>query len=358
MTEKELRQSVPNWIAKFKGIKEGSTEHKKILSIFNDSKLCTRYTMTTKDSWCATTVSAAFIALSLAGNSSSNALFRCVECSCGSMIDLAKAQGIWVENDAYVPEIGDIIMYYWKDTGTGDCTGWPDHVGVVSSAVSNKSFKVIEGNKNDSVEYRDMTVNAKYIRGYITPKYAEYAKSGKTSTTKVTTEQTTSSSKTTTSSSTTTTTSNTTGSINKTCKFKGTVNATSLKVRAWAGTENPQLRSLTKGTLVEVCDTIKDADGNPWYYIKEGGKYGFVSAEYVTKSASSSSSTTTSTTFSKGDAVKVKSGAKWASGATISSFVFKQTMYVIGSNSKGIIISTTKNGSATGVISKDNLTKA
>lgn len=37
--------------------------------------------------------------------------------------------------------------------------------------VNGNTFKVIEGNKNDAVEYRTMTVNDKFIRGYITPKF-------------------------------------------------------------------------------------------------------------------------------------------------------------------------------------------
>ena len=40
-------------------------------------------------------------------------------------IEKAQAMGIWQENDAYVPQIGDIIMYDWDDNGNGDNTGWP-----------------------------------------------------------------------------------------------------------------------------------------------------------------------------------------------------------------------------------------
>lgn len=70
---------------------------------------------------------------------------------------------------------------------------------------------------------------------------------------------------------------------NKTKKWTGIVNATDLNVRSWAGTENRALRSLKKGTKVEVCDTVAASDGSAWYYIKESGKYGFVSADYVVK---------------------------------------------------------------------------
>ena len=72
-------------------------------------------------------------------------------------------------------------------------------------------------------------------------------------------------------------------SLNKSEKFKGKVTATELNVRSWAGTENDVLRALPKGKVVSVCDEVKAKDGAAWYYIKESGKYGFVSAKYIAK---------------------------------------------------------------------------
>lgn len=160
------RQKPINWLAQYRGIAEGSTAHKEILRVFNDSGLCTRHTMTVNDAWCATAVSAAFIASGLTG------IFPCVECSCENMINLAKKAGIWVENDAYVPSTGDVILYDWDDNGVGDCTGWSDHVGLVKS-VSNGIIHVIEGNKSNTVGDRDIAVNGRYIRGFITPRYSD-----------------------------------------------------------------------------------------------------------------------------------------------------------------------------------------
>lgn len=174
MTEIEMRKSTVDWIARYIGIKEGSAKHKEILDVFNKSKMCTRYTMTTNDAWCATTVSAAFIACGLAGKVGSGSLFECVECSCYYMVEAAKKQGIWVENDAYKPSVGDVILYDWDDKGSGDNTGVPDHVGIVAS-VDGNNIKVIEGNMNDTVGYRTIAVNGKYIRGFIVPKYADFA---------------------------------------------------------------------------------------------------------------------------------------------------------------------------------------
>ena len=159
------RSKPSEWLSKYVGITEGSEQHKEILKIFNDSGLCTRYKMSVGDPWCATATSTAFIATGLSG------IFPCVECSCESMINLAITAGIWIENDAYVPDTGDVILYDWNDNGVGDCTGWSDHVGIVISC-DGSTIKVIEGNKSNTVGYRDIAVNGKYIRGFITPHYA------------------------------------------------------------------------------------------------------------------------------------------------------------------------------------------
>lgn len=170
-TEMSDREKPVNYLKQYLGIKEGSAEHKAILAVFNDSGLCSRYKMTVNDAWCATAVSAAFIATGLTD------IFPCVECGCDRMIALAKTAGIWIENDAYVPSMGDVILYDWQDSGSGDNTGGSDHVGIVVS-VSNNTIKVIEGNTSDTVGYRSIAVNGKYIRGYITPKYSTSASTG------------------------------------------------------------------------------------------------------------------------------------------------------------------------------------
>lgn len=73
----------------------------------------------------------------------------------------------------------------------------------------------------------------------------------------------------------------------KTPKWVGKVTASELNVRTWAGTENAQIKSyptLSKGNLVDVCDTVKAKDKSDWYYICIAGKYfGFVSAKYIKK---------------------------------------------------------------------------
>lgn len=73
--------------------------------------------------------------------------------------------------------------------------------------------------------------------------------------------------------------------IDKGVKWNGTVTASSLNVRTWAGTNNPlcSFSPLAKGTQVGVCGTVTALDGSDWYYILYKGKYGFVSAQYIKK---------------------------------------------------------------------------
>lgn len=98
------------------------------------------------------------------------------ECGCGRFRDNAKKLGIWVENDAYTPKIGDAIIYYWSDNGVGDCQTGADHIGIVT-AVSGNMFTVTEGNMGSGiVGKRNMQVDGRYIRGFITPDYATIAK--------------------------------------------------------------------------------------------------------------------------------------------------------------------------------------
>lgn len=168
MTEKQLREKAVNTAKAWAGCKESNGTHKKIIDLYNSVKPLPRgYAVKYNDAWCATFVSAVGIAAGL-----SKIILR--ECGCGAMIDLYKAAGRWQENDAYVPSAGDVVFYDWQDTGKGDNTGYPDHVGLVCG-VSGSTIKVIEGNKNDAVEYRDLQVNGRYIRGYGLPDYKSMA---------------------------------------------------------------------------------------------------------------------------------------------------------------------------------------
>lgn len=75
------------------------------------------------------------------------------------------------------------------------------------------------------------------------------------------------------------------GGLSKTVQWTGTVTASALNVRTWAGTENKEcsFSPLPNGAKVGVCDSLKANDGSTWYYIKYNGKYGFVHSDYVSR---------------------------------------------------------------------------
>ena len=134
-----------------------------IIGIYNSIKpLPQGYHLKSTDNWCAAFVSTIFW---LCG-------YRDFpfECSVGRMVNKAIAMGIWKENDAYRPDIGDCIVYDWNDTGKGDCTGWPDHIGIVT-VINGDDLIITEGNKGSRVSTRNIHINDRYIRGCITPHF-------------------------------------------------------------------------------------------------------------------------------------------------------------------------------------------
>ena len=148
------------WLGKNE--KDGS--HKEIIDIYNAHKPLARgYKVTYKDAWCATFVSAIAIQLGYTD-------IIPTECSCTRMIELLKGIGSFVEDDAYVPKVGDIIFYDWDDSGKGENKNQPDHVGIVEK-IEGDTIHVIEGNYDDAVKRRTIKVNGRYIRGYGVPKY-------------------------------------------------------------------------------------------------------------------------------------------------------------------------------------------
>lgn len=160
----KLAKNVVDQAVKWIGYSEGNKKHRKIVDIYNKLKPLPRgYKVKYTDSWCATFVSACSI------KAGTTDILPC-ECSCERMIELFKGLGSWNENENYVPKTGDIIFYDWGDTGVGDNRGWSDHVGIVETVNDNK-ITVIEGNMNNAVGRRVISVNGKYIRGYGVPKY-------------------------------------------------------------------------------------------------------------------------------------------------------------------------------------------
>ena len=170
MTEAQLRQSVVNIMRGWLGWSEANGKHRKIIDLYNTQKpLPVGYKVKYTDEWCAATVTAAGIQAGLED-------IILGECSCSRMIALYQKKGQWMENDAYRPQPGDIIMYDWDDTGAGENKGAPEHVGIVGT-VSGNTMTIYEGNKGEAVATRTMQVNGRYIRGYCLPDYASKAES-------------------------------------------------------------------------------------------------------------------------------------------------------------------------------------
>lgn len=124
------------------GLNEKDGSFKVIIDTYNKLRPAGSYKMKYTDAWCACTVSTCALVNNMAD-------IIPIDVSCGKMIEKAKKMNIWVENDAFVAQPGDIILYDWGDSGKGDCTGWPDHVGLVTK-IENNYMTVIEGNKGRS----------------------------------------------------------------------------------------------------------------------------------------------------------------------------------------------------------------
>lgn len=160
MYAKDIVGQAQRWL----GLRENNGGHRAIIDIYNAHKPLARdYKVKYTDAWCATFVSAVAI------RTNSTDLIP-TECSCGRMVQLMQQMGIWIEDESAQPLPGDIIFYDWDDTGRGNSTGWPDHVGIVEN-VKDGSITVIEGNLSNAVGHRTIAVNSRYIRGYGRPKY-------------------------------------------------------------------------------------------------------------------------------------------------------------------------------------------
>lgn len=222
------------------GLNEKDGSFKVIIDTYNKLRPAGSYKMKYTDAWCACTVSTCALVNNMAD-------IIPIDVSCGKMIEKAKKMGIWVENDAFVAQPGDIIMYDWGDSGKGDCTGWPDHVGLVVDT-DGTTMNIVEGNKSERVGTRKLKYNSKNIRGFIVPKYAD----GATQTPKPVTPKTES-------------------------LYNARVTASALWVRAGASTNFGKVGCLRQNTIVQVYEQKKgwgriDPKLNKWISLKYTAK--------------------------------------------------------------------------------------
>ena len=171
----KTRSKVVELIKSWEGLNEKDGSYSVIIDTYNSYK--GKFPRGTKMKlgwkWCACTWSALAIKLGYTD-------IVPIEISCFYLIEKAKKMGIWVEDDKFIPNLGDAVIYDWDDNGVGDCTGYPDHVGTVIG-VDKKAgtITVMEGNYSHSVKKRVIKINGKYIRGFICPKYDKESKSNK-----------------------------------------------------------------------------------------------------------------------------------------------------------------------------------
>ena len=166
MTENQLRNKYVEMAKSYLGSSEGGAKHREIVATYNSIEpLPVGYTLQLNDEWCAGYISAMAWLCGLTD-------IILPECSCVRMIELYKAVGGWEESNSYQPKPGDLIMYDWENSQTD-----ADHVGIVVSC-DGSTIKVIEGNKSDTVEYRELAVEGNYIRGFCLPDYASKATGG------------------------------------------------------------------------------------------------------------------------------------------------------------------------------------
>lgn len=171
MTETEARNKLYRIAKSYVGSNQYSSNHVELVSIFNSVKP-DGYTLKRSDPWCAGGLSAATI--QAFGKAVAKKYFP-LSAGCPMMITKAKKLGIWIENDAHKPKFCEWILYDWDDSGRGNNTGNPDHVGLVVE-VNGSTINVLEFNHHGSVGYREIEVNGTYIRGFIAPDYADVAK--------------------------------------------------------------------------------------------------------------------------------------------------------------------------------------
>lgn len=152
--------------ARWLGTKEGSGDHRMILSVYNSIRPLPRgYAVKETDAWCAAFASAAAV---MAGAAERYPL----ECSCSKIIEKAKNMGIWVEKDSHRPGVGDWVLYNWQGKSGADDTGAPDHVGVVIGA-EDGMILAVEGNYDNGVKLRKFPADWEKIRGFVCPAWEE-----------------------------------------------------------------------------------------------------------------------------------------------------------------------------------------
>jgi hypothetical protein len=145
ISKEKFVSGATKWI----GTREGGTNHKKILSIYNGQTPLPRgHRLRESEPWCAGFVTA------VAVETGCGDIFP-RECSCWYMEKMAGEMGYIIDRSK--TDVGDVVLYDWEPDGT------VDHVGIVVQRNRN-TLKVVEGNKSNAVGYRTIGIQSKNIR--------------------------------------------------------------------------------------------------------------------------------------------------------------------------------------------------
>lgn len=239
------RNAVVELAKSWLGKNEADGSYKSIIDIYNNygGPFPRGTKMNYGWKWCACTWSALAIKLGYTD-------IMPIEISCFYLIEKAKEMGIWQEDDSYIPKLGDAILYDWDDNSVGDNKGTPDHIGIVEKLEGNK-ITVIEGNCSNSVKRRIMSVNGRYIRGYIAPKYTDEVVEKQVEEVKVKKQMKAKSS-----------------ASHKNKEIAGSYyTTTDLWMRDGAGTDKPKMVVIPKGTVCMCYGYYSVSDDTKWLYI-------------------------------------------------------------------------------------------
>lgn len=162
------RQQIVDVALGWKGMKEKDGSFKPIVDIYNSieplpRELKLRYT----DNWCSGFASAVY---EQAGASN---IFPC-ECNGALMIQRAMEYDTWIENDDYFPRIGDACLFDSMDKGFKDNREIPDNIGIVVSVdKKSRTFVIMICDTDREVKPKTLSVNGRYIRGFVSPVFDE-----------------------------------------------------------------------------------------------------------------------------------------------------------------------------------------
>lgn len=164
-SEAELRSAYCLKLLRYLGAKEGGSEHLQILADYNtlaytSGGLPRGWKALPTDDWCAEFAAGQAHVMGMTD-------VYPMECSCSKIIEIAEENGIWIENDNYIPVPGDWCIFAFE-APKGENTAKPDHIGTVYYT-DGEIVITVEGNKGDTVATRAFLVGDARIRGYVHP---------------------------------------------------------------------------------------------------------------------------------------------------------------------------------------------